>query len=215
LVHHVREQNAHRDCAPVPIIILSMRSNDTGAHDGNDIADRIFRMTKPVQPPRLRRRLIDLLDADTAQPSSTENETSMFDQDLATRHPLRIVVVEDNVVNQKVASRLLHQLGYRTDVATNGLEAIDAVQRQPYDLVLMDVQMPEMDGLEATRRIRADERISQPRIVAMTAAVMHGEKQRCLDAGMDGYLSKPLDVPELVEAVKAASCYQRWEGEPL
>jgi CheY-like chemotaxis protein len=121
---------------------------------------------------------------------------------MAARHPLRILLAEDNVVNQKLALRLLSQMGYRADVAANGLEAIQAVERQSYDVVLMDVQMPEMDGLEATRQICArwspDQR---PRIIAMTANAMQGDRELCLEAGMDDYLAKPIRVDELVAAL--------------
>jgi signal transduction histidine kinase/ActR/RegA family two-component response regulator len=121
-------------------------------------------------------------------------------QDLAARHPLRILVAEDNVVNQKLALRLLQQMGYRADLASNGLEAIECVQRQTYDLVLMDVQMPEMDGLEASRRITAHRH--RPRIVAMTANAMQGDREVCLAAGMDDYLTKPIRVDELAAAIQ-------------
>ena len=106
-------------------------------------------------------------------------------------------------MNQKLAIRLLEKLGYRADVAGNGIEAIEALERQSYDLILSDVQMPEMDGLEATRRIierwREGER---PWIVAMTAEAMSGDRERCLDAGMNDYLTKPIRVDELVAAIK-------------
>jgi CheY-like chemotaxis protein/HPt (histidine-containing phosphotransfer) domain-containing protein len=122
---------------------------------------------------------------------------------MAERHPLRILVAEDNVVNQKLALRLLAQMGYRADIAANGLEAVAAVERQPYDLVLMDVQMPEMDGFEAsrelTRRWPGDKR---PRIVAMTANAMQGDRELCVAAGMDDYVSKPIRVEELVAALE-------------
>ena len=125
---------------------------------------------------------------------------------MAARHPLRILLAEDNVVNQKLALRLLQQMGYRADVARNGIEAIECVERQTYDVILMDVQMPEMDGLEATRRITAkwppDER---PRIVAMTANAMQGDREMCIAAGMDDYLTKPIRVDQLVEALNQAS----------
>jgi len=122
-------------------------------------------------------------------------------EDLAGRRPLRILLAEDNVVNQKLALRLLQQMGYRADLAGNGIEALEAVQRQVYDLILMDVQMPEMDGLEASRRIAAA--AERPRIVAMTANAMQGDREACLAAGMDDYLTKPIRVDELVQALAA------------
>ncbi len=125
-----------------------------------------------------------------------------MDPGMAARHPLRILLAEDNVVNQKLALRLLQQLGYRADLATNGVKAIEAVERHLYDVVLMDVQMPEMDGLEAARRITT--RWSPParlRIVAMTANAMQGDREMCLAAGMDDYVTKPIRVNQLVEAL--------------
>src|SRR6185295_15792285 len=114
---------------------------------------------------------------------------SELDPAMGARHPLRILLAEDNVVNQKVALRLLGQLGYRADLAANGLEAIDAVGRQAYDVVLIDVQMPELDGFEASREInRRWSRAQRPRIVAMTANAMQGDRELCVAAGMDDYV---------------------------
>ena len=128
-----------------------------------------------------------------------------LDPEHASRHPLRILLVEDNVVNQKLALRLLADMGYQADLAANGIEAVEAVERQPYDLVLMDVQMPEMDGLEATREIVARIAIEKrPWIVAMTANAMDGDREACLAAGMKGYISKPIRIDELVAAVMTA-----------
>ena len=121
---------------------------------------------------------------------------------MALRHPLRILLAEDNVVNQKLAMRLLQQMGYRADLAGNGVEAIECVSRQTYDVVLMDVQMPEMDGLEASRRITARwQPHARPRIVAMTANAMQGDREKCMAAGMDDYITKPIRVDQLVEAL--------------
>ncbi|MCA3251856.1 MAG: response regulator [Rubrivivax sp.] len=128
---------------------------------------------------------------------------SAIDPGMARRHPLRILLAEDNLVNQKLALRLLGQMGYSADVAGNGLLALEAVERQTYDVVLMDVQMPEMDGLEASRRITAKYSPRQrPRIVAMTANAMQGDREACLEAGMDDYLTKPIRVDELVQALQ-------------
>jgi signal transduction histidine kinase/ActR/RegA family two-component response regulator len=138
--------------------------------------------------------------AATPRPGSLD-----LDPEQASRHPLRILLVDDNAVNQVVASRLLAQMGYQADLAGNGLEAVEAVERQPYDLVLMDVQMPELDGLEATRRIVERVPLEQrPWIVAMTANAMDGDREACLAAGMKGYISKPIRVDELVGAVLTA-----------
>jgi CheY-like chemotaxis protein len=121
---------------------------------------------------------------------------------MAGRHPLRILLAEDNVVNQKLAMRLLQQMGYRADLASNGIEAVESVQRQTYDVVLMDVQMPEMDGLEASRRINAQwAKDKRPRIVAMTANAMQSDRDMCRAAGMDDYVAKPIRVEQLVEAL--------------
>jgi signal transduction histidine kinase/CheY-like chemotaxis protein len=114
---------------------------------------------------------------------------------------LRILLAEDNVVNQKVALQMLLKLGCRADVASNGLEVLDALERQTYDLVLLDVQMPEMDGLEAARRIR-QRWTPGPAIVAMTANALRGDREACLAAGMDDYLSKPVSLPALASALE-------------
>ncbi|WP_392535180.1 response regulator [Nostoc sp. C117] len=120
---------------------------------------------------------------------------------LAQVLPLKILLVEDNLVNQKIALKLIERLGYKADVANNGVEAIKAIQQQFYDLVFMDVQMPEMDGLEATRHIRNKISLNrQPKIVAMTASARAEDRQECLNAGMDDYISKPIgfDAIEIV-----------------
>jgi len=128
------------------------------------------------------------------------------DPGLAARHPLRILLAEDNVVNQKLALRPLQRMGYRADLASNGIEAVESVARQAYDVILMDVQMPEMDGLEATRRIVATYAANvRPRIIAMTANAMQGDREMCLAAGMDDYITKPIRVDALVAALLAAT----------
>jgi len=117
---------------------------------------------------------------------------------------LRILLAEDNQVNQKLASRILEQMGYRADIASNGLEAVESIERQTYDVILMDVQMPEMDGLDATRNIRKLADVTQPHIIAMTANAMEGDRELCLAAGMDDYVSKPIRVNELIDALMKA-----------
>jgi signal transduction histidine kinase/DNA-binding response OmpR family regulator len=131
---------------------------------------------------------------------------SAFEADFAERFPLRILLAEDNAINQKFALRLLQKLGYRADVAGDGREVLQALRRQIYDVILMDVQMPEMDGLEAARRVRLLTNLERPpRIIGLTANAMQGDRERCLEAGMNDYVSKPIQVKELQTALERAS----------
>jgi len=116
---------------------------------------------------------------------------------------MRILLAEDNPVNQKVALLMLKKLGYRADVAANGHEVLQALKRQKYDAVLMDVQMPEMDGLEAAKVIKEMDPERRPKILAMTAYALEGDRERCLGAGMDGYISKPVQMKELKMALES------------
>jgi signal transduction histidine kinase/DNA-binding response OmpR family regulator len=194
-----RAIRAHRTPAALPLLLFtSLGRREAGAEEAGFAAH----LTKPIKPSQLFDALAGAL---AGQPIRLERRAPgrlEIDPGMARRHPLRILLAEDNVVNQKLALRLLGQMGYRADVAANGLEAIAAIDRQPYDLVLMDVQMPEMDGLEAsrviTRRWGSGER---PRIIAMTANAMQGDRELCLAAGMDDYVSKPVRVEELVGAL--------------
>jgi PAS domain S-box-containing protein len=125
------------------------------------------------------------------------------DRPIAEEIPLSVLVAEDNAVNQKVALRFLEKMGYQADAVANGLEAVNAVKDRRYDLVLMDLQMPEMDGLEASRRIRREIPVElQPKIIALTANAMQGDREICLDAGMDDYISKPVKMHEIVAAIR-------------
>ena len=176
---------------------------------GAEAADPIFGgvLAKPVKQSQLFDMLVSVL-TDIERESTATAEAGDASSKLGERHPLRVLLAEDNTVNQQIALLVLESLGYRADVASNGIEAVEAVERLPYDLVLMDVQMPEMDGLEATRQIRArpipPERGTQPiRIVAMTANAMQGDREACIDAGMDDYLAKPIRPEELAAALAA------------
>ncbi|MBE9185607.1 response regulator [Microcoleus sp. LEGE 07076] len=133
-------------------------------------------------------------------------------QDAANSSQIRILLAEDNVVNQKVATHLLDRIGYRADIVANGLEVLEALKRQSYDVVLMDVQMPQMDGLEATRRICRDWPANKkPRIIAMTANAMQGDREKCLEAGMDDYITKPVRREELAIALSQCQPLHRDE----
>ena len=124
----------------------------------------------------------------------------------ATSNSLRILLVEDNTFNQMIALRLLAKLGYHADCAINGLEVLKAIELKPYDLIFMDLQMPEMDGLETTRRIRLIEKdtlpLNQIKIVAMTANAMAEDRENCILVGMDDFISKPVRIDDLANVLK-------------
>jgi PAS domain S-box-containing protein len=187
------EIRKHRDARALPLIMLtSLGSKDI------PLEQFAFFLTKPIKPLQLYNALAGVFAESGAAIPTRETQRFEYDSDLGKRLPLRILLAEDNAVNQKLAVRMLDRMGYRPDIAGNGLEAIDALWRSAYDMILMDVQMPEMDGLETTRVIRREfpsER--QPYIVAMTANAMQGDREACLAAGMDDYVSKPIDVKEL------------------
>ena len=128
--------------------------------------------------------------------SKVEDQVSAVSAKPGPGRRLRILLAEDNEINQMVALRCSRKIGYQADVAANGLEVLQAMERQPYDVILMDVQMPEMDGLEASRKIR-EFWPNGPKIVAITAYALEGDRERCLEAGMDDYLSKPVMLEEL------------------
>ncbi len=183
-----------------PSILLS----SLGYHRAQD--DEAFftaYLTKPIKPSIL----FDSLASSVNRKSTVEKVNfvapiSTFDREMGQKHPLHLLVVEDNTVNQTVALSMLGRIGYRADLASNGIEALQALERQTYDVVLMDGQMPEMDGEEATRQIRRRlPSARQPRIIAMTANAMQGDRERYLEVGMDDYISKPIRMEELVRAL--------------
>ncbi|XFA73957.1 response regulator [Thermosynechococcaceae cyanobacterium Okahandja] len=185
----------------LPLILLTSLGYSLTPDEAQLFATLI---TKPVKQSTLYNVLSDLFSdcPITTAAKPKQFSTAALQADLP---PLRILVAEDNKVNQMVALRILEKLGYRGDIAANGLEVIEAVKRQPYDVILMDMQMPEMDGVTATREViqlfqeRAQPR---PRIIAMTANAMESDRQACLEAGMDDYVSKPINLEELIRALR-------------
>ena len=188
------------DSAALPVVILSSLGRREAQAEEGDWAAFLL---KPIKASQLYNVLAGILGIEAEEtPAGPAESKPTFDAGMGQRHPLRILLAEDNPINQKLAQRLLERLGYRADVAANGLEVLQSLRRQPYDVVLMDVQMPEMDGLEASRTIRGEwpaER--RPRIIAMTANVMPEDRQECLAAGMDDFVAKPIRVDDLVEAL--------------
>ena len=160
-------------------------------------------LAKPVKPSALHDTVANVL-LGTAVPRPAQPISTTDGRALGERHPLRILLAEDNPVNQKLALRLLGQLSYEAEVAGDGRQAIEAIENGTFDVVLMDVQMPELDGLGATREIRArwpDQRLW---IVAMTANAMAGDREACFAAGMNDYLAKPIRPAELAAALERA-----------
>ncbi|NES74570.1 MULTISPECIES: response regulator [Okeania] len=160
-------------------------------------------LNKPIKPDQLYKVLMQIF---ANQVVNMKNQAEIkIDSHLAIRLPLRILLAEDNVVNQKVALSMLGRMGYRPDVVSDGLETLIALEKVPYDLVLMDVQMPEMDGLEATKHIcdkYGNELDNRPVIVAMTAGAMEGDREICLQTGMDDYMSKPVKIEDVQEILE-------------
>jgi len=187
-----------RDATELPLMMLTSVGR-RGKEDQEDIFSAF--LTKPIKPAQLYEALIGIFAGASSRvikPALSRRGFTAMNQE----KPLRILLVEDNVVNQKVASKILDRMGYRADIAGNGLEAIEALERQRYDIVFMDVQMPEMDGLSATREIcHRWPRAERPHIIAMTANAMQGDREECLAAGMDDYISKPVRTDELAAAL--------------
>jgi CheY-like chemotaxis protein len=183
----------------LPLILLSSSLCST-VRDSGSPDEFGARLMKPIRQAELFTALSTALGKLKTQ---SLRPKGIFDAALAVRLPLKMLVVEDNVINQKVAINILRQFGYQTDLATNGQEALDAVAKHHYDVLFMDMQMPEMDGLEATRRLCANYTpMNRPYIVAMTANALKGDRELCLVAGMDDYLSKPLNPQEFKAAIE-------------
>ncbi len=196
LAQAIRESHTAK---ALPLIMFTSLGRREGGSESIEFAAHL---TKPIKPSQLFDALVGIFVEQPTHVRRTETAKTQFDPEMAHKHPLRILLAEDNAVNQKLALRLLQQMGYRADVAGNGLEAIEAVERQKYDVILMDVQMPELDGLDATRAIVARwPKGVRPQIIAMTANAMQGDREMCLEAGMDDYMTKPIRIDELVAAL--------------
>lgn len=132
-----------------------------------------------------------------------EETAFVLDQGLGERQPLRILIAEDNLLNQKLTISLLNLMGYQVDAVENGREVLEILEEKDYDIILMDVQMPEMDGIEATEKLIETSSIDkQPKVIALTANAMPGDRERCLKAGMVDYMAKPIKLNELQKMIK-------------
>jgi signal transduction histidine kinase/CheY-like chemotaxis protein len=186
--------------AAPPMILLSSAASSVKEALGDRLNPFSAILTKPVRRHQLHRTLSQVLSG--ARESRTVATTKVLDTEFAKRVPLRILLAEDNPVNQKVAIRMLERLGYRPDAVFNGLEVLQALRRQPYDIVLMDVQMPEMNGLDATRNIIAEWGTNRVWITALTAGAMKEHRDECITAGADDFLTKPINVQDLQSALE-------------
>src|ERR1035437_2375521 len=187
----------------VPLLLLS------SARPSNDAAHPLLgsvsvAIHKPIRPAQLLDALCRALSVHV-QREKKAPVVPTLDPDLARRLPLRLLLADDNPINQKVSLSVLHKLGYRADIANNGLEVLKALEQKAYDILFLDVQMPEMDGLEAARQIcQRWPTEKRPCIIAMTGNALMGDREKCLSAGMDDYITKPVRVGELQSAL------QRW-----
>ena len=200
----------HRSPSELPLVILS--SEERVRHAPDLVASTVLKPIAPVALHALLRRVLDYRGASDASrvvaaaPEAPLDVRSPSGGGSPDGSRLRILLVEDEPDNQSLALQMLGRLGHHADVAQNGEEALDRLHQHAYDVVLMDVMMPVLDGLEATRRLRRDlPPEQQPRVVALTARAMRSDREACLSAGMDGYLSKPVRIDALAEALKPAA----------
>jgi CheY-like chemotaxis protein len=197
LAHEIQRREETRN---MPLIMVTSLG-----YIHSDATNGLFHayLNKPLKPSQLFDALIIVFTGQKSNQQQRRTSDIRFDPDMAASHPLRILLAEDNVVNQQVAVRFLQRMGYRTDIAANGLEVLAALRRQSYDVVFLDINMPEMDGIEAAQNINQEWPPEQrPRLVAMTANAMQGDREACLAAGMQDYISKPIQVSELVRSLK-------------
>lgn len=184
----------------LPMIMLT-----SAGHPGNQEKDvrKVFRtyLSKPIRQSQLFNEIVKIF-TNNGNFNYIRGADSIPDNKLSQRLPMRILLAEDNFINQKLAAKILQKIGYSCDTAANGREVLDALNRKKYDMIFMDIQMPEMDGLEAARVIRKNQPNGKPVIVAMTANAMKGDRDICITSGMDDYVSKPIklnDVQNVIE----------------
>jgi CheY-like chemotaxis protein len=183
----------------LPILLLSSVGDEKARHHVN-LFNAI--LTKPVKQQVLYKHVVHHLRQQGLPMPEEQPSAKKLTEEFARQFPFRILIAEDNPVNQKLAQRVLMKLGYLPDIAENGIKALEMLESTDYDLIFMDVQMPEMDGYEATRQIRKQNR-QNPIIIAMTANAMQGDKETCLNAGMDDYVSKPIKLEDLIEVIES------------
>jgi len=186
---------------PPPVIMLSSIGDETQKIYPDLFA---FILTKPVKQQRLIKSLQLVFAPLKKNNFSEDSQNGVLSPSFAEEYPLSILIAEDNLVNQKLIERVLHKLGYLTDIASDGIQVLDSLVKKDYNVILMDVQMPEMNGLETTLAIR-QMAIEQPYIIAMTANAMSKDKEECLKIGMNDYIAKPMRLAEIIKILKNAA----------
>ena len=181
----------------LPVMLLSSIGEDYRAD--NELFHSI--LNKPVRQHVLSRHILEALQPQNNSLSKEKNIQQKLPGNFSEKFPLEILVAEDNQVNQKVILHILHKLGYKPVLVEDGAKAVEEVRQRAYDIILMDMQMPEMDGMQATRFIR-EQLENQPVIIALTANTMEGDQEECLKAGMNDYISKPVRLEELTNKLE-------------
>ena len=191
-------KNVKRLYPSIPVILLSSIGEDYTKNESHLFSSVL---NKPVRQHVLNKHVLQALQPQNNDASLVNNEPVKLPQNFSEEHPFEILVAEDNEVNQKVISYILNKLGYKPSIAQNGAVAIDMARQKQYDIILMDMQMPEMDGIQATDFIRKNFD-KQPVIIALTANTMEGDQEKCLNAGMDDYLSKPVKLEDITYSLE-------------
>ncbi|MDR3714880.1 MAG: two-component regulator propeller domain-containing protein [Puia sp.] len=192
----------------LPIMLLS----SVGSEKENDWPQLFTAiLTKPIKQSLLCRNVVNSLREQVRYTSEQKDTKGKISADFSRRYPMRILVAEDNLINQRLIVHVLSNLGYQPESVENGQEAVEAAGMNDYDMILMDIQMPELDGLEATKQIRR-RLVKQPLIVALTANAMQGDREECLRAGMDDYISKPIVLDELIQLLEKSAGGRKMES---
>ncbi|MBI9086477.1 MAG: response regulator [Desulfobacterales bacterium] len=205
-----------------PVVLLSSRGTQVGNDPKSALGTQVYLLQKPIKRPKLRECIIDALFSARHLPqgATANGPANPDDTDTMQDHPISVLLVDDNRMNRLIARRLMEKIGYHVDTAEDGLKAIDQLKRYQYHVVLMDMEMPKMDGLEATRQIRKpDSGVLNPAIsiIAVTANALEEDRDRCLEAGMDDYISKPFKPESLVAVISrlAGSSTRKQTERPI
>jgi CheY-like chemotaxis protein len=203
----IRLSQSIRDHHPhLPIILLSSVGDEYKKNHG-----QLFSavMTKPIKQQVMYKHILSGLQNKGRVSPEGRAVQPRLSEELALTFPLKILIAEDNEINQQVISYILQKLGYEPVIVENGRKAIDMVTSNSFDIILMDLQMPEMDGLEATRHIRNTPLVNPPVIIALTANTMEGDEEECRQAGMDDYIGKPVKLEELLGKLRKWAMHRR------